>query len=125
MLKRIVHRWLPVLLMMLLIFWFSSQPSEQLPYFDRADRIVKKGSHMIGYGILAISYWHVFGYRTDRRWFAWLLAVLYAVTDEFHQSFVAGRNASVWDVVIFDNLGALISLWLGSFVEQKRPRRNA
>lgn len=89
--------------------------------FDWADRIVKKGGHMLGYGLLAISYWHALSYRSGKRWLAWLLAVLYAVTDEFHQSFVPGRNASVWDVAIFDNLGALISLWIANqFLEQKR-----
>jgi VanZ family protein len=108
--------------MMLLIFWFSSQPSDELMHFDWADRIVKKGGHMIGYGILAISYWHALSYRSDKRWFAWLLAVLYAVTDEFHQSFVPGRNASLWDVLVFDNLGALFSLWIANLLlEQKQP----
>jgi VanZ family protein len=126
MLRRIVHRWFPALLMMLVIFWFSSQPSNELPYFDWADRIVKKGSHMIGYGLLAILYWRIFDHRNDKRWSAWFLAVLYAVADEFHQSFVAGRNASAWDVLIFDNLGALVSLWLaGRFIKPKRPDRSA
>jgi VanZ family protein len=52
----------------------------------------------------------------------WLLAVFYAVTDELHQSFVPGRHPSLWDVILFDNFGALISLWLTTkFEKQKRP----
>lgn len=105
-------KWLPALLMMLVIFWFSAQPASEMLTFDWADRIIKKGGHMIGYGLLALSYWRAFDFKAEKRPIAWLLAVLYAVTDEFHQSFVLGRNASIWDVLIFDNFGALISLWL-------------
>ncbi len=77
---------------------------------------------MLGYGLLALSYLYALGMDPKRRWLAWLLAVLYAVTDEFHQSFVLGRHPSVWDIVIFDNFGALISLWITSmFIKNKRP----
>lgn len=77
---------------------------------------------MLGYGLLALSYWNAFEWKTRNRWLAWLFAVLYATIDEFHQSFVPGRNASVWDVLVFDNLGALISLWvMGLYLKQKRP----
>jgi VanZ family protein len=107
-----ISKWLPSLLVMLVIFLFSAQPSSSLPSFDWADRIVKKGGHVLGYALLAWTYWHGFDYRKDKRWLSWLFAVLYAVTDELHQSLVPGRRASLWDVVVFDNLGALISLWL-------------
>lgn len=111
---------------MLAIFVFSSQPSENLPDFNRADKIIKKGGHMLGYGLLALSYWHALGWDVKKRPLVWLFTVFYAITDEFHQSFVPGRNASVGDVLIFDNLGALISLWIaGMFVKQKRPDENA
>ena len=99
---------------MLVIFLFSAQPSSNLPDFDRLDRVVKKGGHVLGYALLAIAYWRGLQFRTDRRWIAWLCAVLYAMSDELHQSFVPGRSASVWDVVVFDNLGALLGVWLGS-----------
>lgn len=115
-------KWLPAIVMMLVIFWFSSQPSSEIPTFDWADRIIKKGGHMIGYGLLALSYWRAFDFKEGKRWVIWLLAVLYALTDEFHQSFVPGRSASIWDVLIFDNFGALISLWLtGLYRKEIRP----
>lgn len=79
---------------------------------------------MLGYALLALSYWWAFDLEKNRRWFAWLFAVLYAMTDEFHQSFTAGRHPSVWDVLIFDNLGALISLWLANlYIKRKQPNR--
>jgi len=111
---------------MIVIFWFSSQPSDNLPDFNWADTIVKKGGHMLGYGVLALTYWFGFGWDEKKRPLAWLFAVLYALTDEFHQSFTSGRHPSIWDVMIFDNLGALISLWLaGLYIKQKRPNENA
>jgi VanZ family protein len=117
---QIVLRWLPAFLVMLMIFLFSARPASDLPNFDWADRFVKKGGHMIGYALLALSYWQVFQFRQGKQWLAWCFAVLYAVTDEFHQSFVPGRGASIWDVLVFDNLGALISLWLFRIVKSKR-----
>ncbi|HUF00204.1 MAG TPA: VanZ family protein, partial [Anaerolineales bacterium] len=119
---QIVLRWLPALLLMLVIFLFSSRSASDLPSFDWADRIVKKGGHMIGYALLAASYWRALNFRKEKWWLAWCFAVLYAVTDEFHQSMVPGRYASIWDVMIFDNFGALISLWLfDRYKKQKRP----
>jgi VanZ family protein len=115
-------RWLPALFMMLLIFLVSAQPSSQLPNFDWADGLVKKGGHAVGYAILALLYWRAFDFKDSKRWVAWLLAVLYALTDEFHQSFVPGRHPAIWDVMIFDNFGALMSLWLvNRYRKQKRP----
>jgi VanZ family protein len=119
-------KWIPALVVMGIIFLFSSQPSKNLPDFGLIDIIVKKGGHILGYGLLALSYWNGFGWERRKRPFAWLLAVLYAATDEFHQSFVSGRHPSIWDVLVFDNLGALLSLWLaGLFIKQKRPDENA
>jgi VanZ family protein len=108
--------------MMLIIFLFSARPSAELPYFAWADRLVKKGGHMIGYAILAFLYWRALDFREKKVWLAWFLAVLYAMSDEFHQSFVPGRYPSVLDVLIFDNFGALISLGLlNRYKKRKRP----
>jgi VanZ family protein len=121
----ILSRWLPAILMMLVIFYFSAQTSSNLPNFDWADAIVKKGGHVTGYAILAFLYWRALEFKMEKRWLAWLLAVLYAVTDELHQRLSAGRHPSIWDVMIFDNLGAGISLWLANlYRKQKRPDRN-
>ena len=121
-----IQNWIPALLMMGIIFWFSSQPADKLPNFNWADAIVYKSGHMAGYALLAFGYWHALGMDKKKRWLAWLLAILYALTDEFHQSYVFGRHPSIWDGLIFDNLGALISLWLANkYLKQKRPDNNA
>jgi VanZ family protein len=104
-----ILRWFPSILMMVLIFGFSSLPSKEMPNFAWADLIVKKGGHMLGYALLALAYWRGLGWDKKRWWLPWLMTFLYAVTDEFHQSFVPGRNPSPLDVGI-DCIGAGIGL---------------
>jgi VanZ family protein len=118
-----ISKWLPALLVMLVIFLFSARPPSELPYFGWADRIAKKGGHIIGYAILAFLYWKAFDFKEKKVWVAWLFAILYAITDEFHQSFVPGRFSSVWDVLIFDNLGALVSLWFANRYRKQNTTR--
>ncbi len=120
----IVPRWLPALLLMFTIFAFSSRTSSELPNFYDWDYFIKKSAHAIGYGLLALSYLHIFKWDKKYYWLAWLLAVLYSATDEFHQSFVPGRHAAVTDVLIFDNLGAIIALTLHYLHRRKNEKEN-
>jgi VanZ family protein len=114
--KNKISRWFPAVLVMAIIFGASSIPSPEMPRFDWADAIIKKGGHMIGYGLLALAYLRAVGQSKFRPTvLAWILTVLYACTDEFHQSFVPGRGASIWDVVLFDSTGAALALWIKSF----------
>jgi VanZ family protein len=103
-------RWLPALIIMLLIFAASATPSASIPEFGFWDTVVKKGGHMTGYGLLAAAYWYGLGFDLKKGWLAWLLAVLYAATDEFHQSFTPGRHPSPVDVFLFDGGGAALAL---------------
>lgn len=106
-LKSYSRRWLPLLIWMALIFIVSHQPKETIPAYGQWDLIVKKGGHVIAYGILAILARRA-GFRERS---ALLLTFLYAVSDEFHQRFVPGRTGTVLDVFI-DALGATMSLLL-------------
>jgi len=105
---------------MSVIFFFSAQPSPRLPDFQWADRLVKKGGHAIGYAILALLYWRAMGFQNKRRWVAWVLAILYAFTDDFHQSLVSGRHPTIWDVLIYDNIGAIVSLWIVDWIRKQK-----
>ncbi len=124
-LPTLVIRWLPALGMMAVIFGFSSIPAAEMPHFDWADFLVKKGGHMTGYALLALGFWHGLGWAPRRRGLAWLLAVLFAVTDEFHQSFVPGRNPSWVDVVVFDALGAALGLVIRARIQAVREQLGA
>jgi len=105
-----IGRWGSCILVMMVIFAFSATPASNLPRFGSLDYYVKKGGHMLGYGLLALSYRHALAGREYRGRMAWILAVLYATLDEFHQSFIPGRHPSALDVLLFDATGAAIAL---------------
>lgn len=107
-----VLRWLPALVMMVAIFFFSSLPASTLPYFGLWDVLVKKGGHMTGYAMLGLAYYFALPASLKRgyRWMlALLMALLFSLSDEFHQSFVQGRTSSLVDVGI-DMAGTIIAL---------------
>jgi VanZ family protein len=110
---------LAALAWMALIFVFSAQPKNEIPAFGGWDLLVKKSGHMLEYAGL-VWLWHR---ALNRRmaWLAWGLAVLYAATDEFHQSFTPGRHATLLDVGI-DGLGATGGL-LAVIYSQSHIRR--
>src|ERR1700690_131113 len=79
MLKKSLLRWLPALLLKAVIFGFSSTPSTKLPNFGQFDFDVKKGGHMLGYGLLALAYWYGLRFEKRRWWLALPFAILYAM----------------------------------------------
>jgi VanZ family protein len=102
----------PAVLWAAAIYGFSDQP--HLPQLDLTllDLLVKKGAHATGYAVFAVLLHRALapGQRDPgRRRLAWLLAVAYAVSDEWHQAFVPGRTATPLDVAI-DAAGAAVGL---------------
>jgi hypothetical protein len=120
-------RWGPSLLMMSLIFIASNTPGPDLPTFGKFDFDVKKGGHMLGYALLAIFYVRALANskRITRGMVvaAVILSGLYAITDEFHQSFTPGRSPSPIDVMI-DTIGASIGALLWTWYCTKRAVAN-
>jgi VanZ family protein len=115
-------RWIPAILMMLAIFAASATPSVKLPNYGFWDTLVKKGGHATGYGLLAGAYWYGLGFDPKKGWLAWVLAVLYAASDEFHQSFTPGRNPSLVDVLCFDGGGAALALTALNLFFKRQPK---
>ena len=109
-------RWLwgPVVLQMLLIFIASSIPNLGALPGGMSD----KSGHAIGYGILgavflrALAGGKVAGVTWSRAALALLFAVLYGISDEFHQSFVPGRSPDPLDVLA-DGIGGALGIALG------------
>ena len=113
--------FLPALFMMGVIFSFSAQTGTQSGSLshDISVRVVEtKGRFFhqelekkeIAVLTLLVAFgFYVNGFRR-KRWLmvGFIFCVLYAATDEFHQSFVGGRGPSVRDVGI-DSLGVLIA----------------
>ena len=88
------------------IFAFSARPDYSLPHYGVWDWIIKKGAHVTEYAVLGWLVQRALGQRRAW-WLSWLVAVAYAATDEFHQSFVPGRRPAAADVMI-DAVGAAI-----------------
>ena len=117
--------WLQVFVWCGVIFYFSSIPnySGRAADFETALGILKflgrKFCHLSEYAILMVLTRRAiegsFEKPKKRRFlFSFLLVLFYSVTDEWHQSFVFGRNGTPLDVFI-DSLGALA----GAFYEKE------
>ena len=90
-------RIVPPLALMALIFFFSAQEnlSSGLGVWDTVGR---KIVHMVEYGLLWFLWWRALGFGHPLP--AIVITLLYAASDEYHQSFVDGRHGSPWDVAI-------------------------
>jgi VanZ family protein len=102
--SRSLTHWLPVVLWAAVIFGLSSIPSLSTG-LGTWDLALRKGAHMTEYAILAV----LLARALSRVAPAFALGVLYAISDELHQSFVRGRHAAVLDVAI-DSVGLVIGL---------------
>ena len=109
-----LRRWLPLLAWMALIFYFSHQPKGALPSYGVWDLLVKKGAHMVAYALLALLARRA-GLELGP---AAVLAAVYAVSDEFHQTFIPGRNGTVADVLI-DLVGVALGVLLYPWLQRR------
>ena len=108
-----------------LIFALSSRRTIPEP-FGLASGLIAIGGHLAAYAILAILLWWAIAplERSASRRIALALmgAVFYGLSDEWHQSFVPGRDASGFDLAI-DALGASVGLGLVRIVSRSRRKR--
>jgi VanZ family protein len=101
--------WLPPLLLMGVIFFFSAQPSLDSG-LGAIDLIGRKLIHFAEYALLCFLWWRALVTVTSpgrAALWAFLLASGYAIADEYHQTFVDGRHGSPLDWVI-DSAGAAV-----------------
>ncbi|MGN0777572.1 MAG: VanZ family protein [Aristaeellaceae bacterium] len=130
--------WAGVIGMAVLIFAMSAQNGEAstassdtfvLPLLNLLDRlfdlteasreslywtlqlIVRKIAHISEYALLAFLIRILaMSYRAHRPgMIGWLIAVVYAATDELHQFFIGGRSSQFTDVLV-DAFGALLGV---------------
>jgi len=131
--KKIILYWLPVILWMGAIFWMSTgmfspeHTSRFIVPFLRflfpsllpqdivmIHEVIRKAGHVIEYFILGLFLFRAFRSGSSQAWrlrwtiYSIILVVLYAATDEYHQSFVGARGASLIDVGI-DSAGGILS----------------
>jgi len=108
------------------------------PHADEAtirnlNYLTRKAAHLaeyfvFGWLLLGAVRGSKHGWRFQWALAALLIAAAYSATDEFHQVFVAGRNASPWDSLL-DTAGATVAMlasWLvfrlhNNASSEKRP----
>lgn len=103
--------WFPVLVWASVIFYFSSQPQKNISQFFLTDFLVKKAAHVLEYAILFVLIYRATGKKIP---LSFVLTILYAASDELHQTFVPGRTPKLYDIFGFDITGANIAsyaLW--------------
>jgi VanZ family protein len=134
--------WGLALLWMLVIFAFSHQAHSGAyteAYLQEANVPIRKLAHMFEFAVLAVLYQAALaGYliapsetaeknKLKNYWLALALALLYALSDEFHQAFVPGRSATLFDAAV-DAAGALAGLtcvyWLRRIIVSDAQKRH-
>jgi len=123
--------WFPAALWAAVLFFLSSQ--RQLPGASFLT-INDKVAHFLAYAVLGAALaWGRYRTRRGPRGpvagalsslpFLLILGALFAASDEWHQSFVPGRDPSVWDFTA-DMLGIVVGLWVvGRWALRMAPRR--
>ncbi len=113
-----------MLIFMGAIFLLSHQPGDSLhmpSFIPGFDKLV----HMIVYGLLAATILYAFepainNGRTSVLFLVTvILCILYGIGDEFHQSFIPGRFASIVDLAA-DTLGAVAACAVWFFWKRKK-----
>ena len=108
-----ILRFIPMITVMGIIFFLSSQPGDTIDLPDIPD--IDKLLHSLVYGVLALSTaYAVPGSRFARNPIGTpllivLFCLLYGISDEFHQSFVPNRTPSLLDLAA-DTLGAAAAM---------------
>jgi VanZ family protein len=108
--NKILKFWGPVILWMVVIFTFSSIPNLKTDL--REDYILRKIAHVLEFAIL--TFLLIQGLKQEKLnykkvvLYSLIFALFYALTDEYHQTFVEGRQGSFRDAGI-DSIGILLT----------------
>ena len=108
--------WLPPVALMGLIFFLSAQP-DLSSGLGAWDILLRKLAHATVYAALTYLWWRALraGSGPDPTRplaAAWLIAIAYSATDEWHQTFVTGRHGSPADVLIDAAGASAAALWV-------------
>jgi VanZ family protein len=102
--RPVLRLWLPVLAWAALIFALSAIPSLSSG-LGTWDLVLRKAAHIIEFAILGALLVRAIGMAAP----ALVAGVAYAATDEWHQSFVRGREGRPIDIAV-DAIGVLVGV---------------
>ncbi len=96
-------KWLPSLIVMLFIFTMSSLSGQTINSNGLGNETLHINGHFLMYTLLYLALYK--SMENGKK--AFFIAFIFSLTDEFHQRFVPGRNAGLFDIMV-DNLGILL-----------------
>jgi VanZ family protein len=145
--QKFTKYWLPVIFCMCFIFWMSTEtfsvqntsfyterilsflfPGISSQQVDLIHAFFRKAGHLSEYFILGLLLFRGFRGASMAFWnWGWsflslLVVVLWAAIDEFHQSFVPARTASLLDVGM-DTAGGILALCVIALCHRHRKNR--
>ncbi len=106
--------FLPILIWTGFIFLLSNQPTLPGPELFTWDYVYKKSAHMFVYFVLFLLFYRALRMNkvtvVNASFLALAFTFTYALSDEFHQTFIPGRTGTIKDLG-YDSLGMFIG-WL-------------
>lgn len=118
-----IARWLLVIIWMSVIFAFSHQANSSektAVVFGGFNIFARKMGHISEFGVLFLLLRFALRKHLELKKAtlgAVLLAVLYAASDEWHQSFVPGRSACIEDVML-DSSAVLVAFFCANIIDK-------
>lgn len=131
--RNINYRWIPVILWMSLIFILSHQDATRSSQLsgglmtavmdalaglfkgisiqpETLHFILRKGAHFTAYLVLGLLAAYAQEPKRRKEWlWTLIICIVYAVSDEYHQTFIPGRSGELRDVLI-DSAGSFTGL---------------
>lgn len=104
-------RWLPgepfrgLLSLFQIPYWGTIVSVEERGYHAFIEFLLRKGAHIVTFGALAFAAYIMF----RRIGVSFIITVVLAITDEYHQSLTGGRTPTIQDVML-DSFGAAVAL---------------
>lgn len=107
--KKTICLWGPVFLWCGFIFYLSSVPNLRVSQDRSLDEVLRSGAHFIFYAILYLLVFRAKNFAQKKKDFLTPLAfaLLYGISDEIHQLFVATRSFQLRDLGL-DTLGGFL-----------------
>ncbi|MBU0706790.1 VanZ family protein [Patescibacteria group bacterium] len=121
--RRIVLYWLPPLVWAAVIFGISSISNLQIEEIKSWDMVLRKIAHMLEYAVLVVLFIRLGVDKQKADWKIYLISLigvlLYAITDEWHQTYVLRRFGSITDVLIDTSGGIMGAVFYYKFTKKR------
>lgn len=116
-------KWLPgeplkdVVSVFKISYWGKTISVQERGYYQFIEFLLRKGAHIVIFGTIAIATYIV----VSKIRIAFIITVILAFVDEYHQSMTGGRTPTIHDVLL-DSFGAAVALTIIFIIKNyKKP----